>query len=204
MRNFFALLLERIYAPLGCSRRWRIGSIIIDCILRLDGGMQNSKIARRILARHHDVIIGEYSYGPCFRPGYFPPQTRIGRYTSIADGVRIVNENHPLHSASTHPLFYGASTRHPIDIGNDVWIGYDAVILPGCSRIGDGAVIGAAAVVTKDIPAYGIAVGNPAKVIRFRFEPQRIAELVSAEWWKLDASDAKAHFQSNPISGVES
>lgn len=71
-------------------------------------------------------------------------------------------------------------------IGNDVWIGYEATIMPGV-KIGDGAIIASKSVVTKDIPAYSIVGGNPAKIIKFRFDKERIKELLEISWWNWSA-----------------
>jgi virginiamycin A acetyltransferase len=117
---------------------------------------------------------------------------RVGRYTSIASGVRVVNENHPMVGISTHPLFYlGTSHRHELLIGSDVWIGFNAIILPGCRSIGDGAVVGAGSVVTKDIPPYAVVAGVPAKVLRYRFEPDVAALLHESRWWELPIDDLR-------------
>ena len=70
-------------------------------------------------------------------------------------------------------------------MGHDVWIGRSAIILPGVS-IGDGAVVGAGAVVTKDVPAYAVVVGNPARVIRYRFSDALVARLRAVQWWTLN------------------
>ena len=111
-----------------------------------------SATARRIMYEFHGVPIGAYSYGSCFDPVVFINGVTIGRYVSIARGVNIHLQNHPLQRFSTHPLFYHVSDdgtqavdlpQGALDIGNDVWIGCNAQILPGCRRIGNGAVIGA-------------------------------------------------------------
>lgn len=122
---------------------------------------------------------------------------RIGKFCSIACGAKFLfnSANHTLHSLSTYtfPLFYEAwgHGMHPtqawdnkgdIVIGNDVWIGYEAVILAGVT-IGDGAVIGARAVVTKDVPPYTIVGGVPAKPIRRRFPEEVSALLEALQWW---------------------
>lgn len=76
--------------------------------------------------------------------------------------------------------------RPPLEIGHDVWIGANAIILPGVSRIGNGAVIGAGSVVTKDVGPYEIVAGNPARAIRMRFDERQIAALESSRRWELD------------------
>lgn len=122
----------------------------------------------------------------------------IGKFCSIACGAKFIlnSANHRLSSLSTYPfpLFYeewGLDVKNvtnswdnkgDIVIGNDVWIGYEAVILSGV-KIGDGAVIGTRAVVTKDIPPYTIVGGVPAKGIRKRFSDDVISALLEIKWW---------------------
>ena len=78
-------------------------------------------------------------------------------------------------------------------IGNDVWVGQYAIILPSCKNIGDGAVIGAGAIVTKDVPPYAIVAGNPAKVLRYRFDEATIRKLEEICWWDWSLDEIKAH-----------
>lgn len=122
----------------------------------------------------------------------------IGKYCSIACGVKFIftSANHSLQSLSTYtfPLFFEEwqldkkdittawDKKGDIIIGNDVWIGYEAVIMSGV-HIGDGAIIGARAVVTKDVPAYSIVGGVPAKEIRKRFDDKTIDRLNKIQWW---------------------
>lgn len=122
----------------------------------------------------------------------------IGKFCSIACGAKFLfnSANHALRSLSnyTFPLFFeewGLNKRNvasawdnkgDIIIGNDVWIGYEAVIMAGV-HIGDGAVIAARAVVTKDVPPYTIVGGTPARKIRMRFEEETIAKLQQIQWW---------------------
>ena len=122
----------------------------------------------------------------------------IGKFCSIACGARFLfnSANHSLTSLSTYPfpIFFeewGLSVSHIADawdnkgdivIGNDVWIGYEAVILAGVT-IGDGAIIGTRAVVTKDVPPYTIVGGVPARPIRKRFSDGTIAALLKIQWW---------------------
>lgn len=123
---------------------------------------------------------------------------KIGKFCSVACGAKFLftNGNHSLRSLSTYtfPIFYEQWGLDPknirdawdnkgdIVIGNDVWIGYEAVILSGVT-VGDGAVIGTRAVVTKDVPPYTIVGGVPARPIRRRFDPQTIARLEELRWW---------------------
>lgn len=110
----------------------------------------------------------------------------IGKYCSISEGVKINPVEHNLKLVTTHPIagesgHYGICNQK-VDIGNDVLISLNTIILSGV-HIGDGAVIGAGAVVTKDIPPYAVAVGVPAKVIRYRLESSEIEKLESIRWW---------------------
>lgn len=122
---------------------------------------------------------------------------KIGKFCSIACGVKFLmnSANHSLNSLSTYPfpIFYeewshGMSPKKAWDnkgnivIGNDVWIGYEAIILAGVT-IGDGAIIGTRAVVTKDVPPYTIVGGIPAKAIRLRFPKKDIEQLLELKWW---------------------
>ena len=128
----------------------------------------------------------------------------IGKYSSIACGAKFIFNaaNHTLNSLSTYPfpiMFeeWGLGTacediatawdnHGDIVVGNDVWIGYEAVILAGVT-IGDGAIIAANSVVTRDIPAYCVAGGNPCRVIRRRFDEALTKYLLKLRWWDWDA-----------------
>ncbi len=119
----------------------------------------------------------------------------IGKYCSIASGVSVGPYNHPIHLLSTNSKVYMQPgweaimrERHPNElkeppiIGNDVWIGRNALVMRGVS-VGNGAVIAACAVVTRDVPAYAIVSGIPAKVKSYRFTPDTISELQRICWW---------------------
>lgn len=126
--------------------------------------------------------------------------TSIGKFCSIGPGVRCGMGFHPSNTfVSTHPIFFSTNKQAqitfadksyftevlPIEIGNDVWIGANVIILDGV-RIGNGVILGAGAVVTKDIPDYAIAVGVPAKIIKYRFEKNQIDFLLKDKWWNKD------------------
>jgi acetyltransferase-like isoleucine patch superfamily enzyme len=123
----------------------------------------------------------------------------IGRYCQLAPRVAIYTYNHPIDTVTTfvgEELFGGAFkesfVNEPVRIGHDVWIGHGAIVLPGV-KIGTGCIIGAGAVVTKDIAPYAIAAGNPAKVIRPRFDDEVAQALLKWEWWNLTAEQLEPH-----------
>ncbi len=122
----------------------------------------------------------------------------IGSFTSIANQVVIGGARHPMEWVGMSPVFYKGrdsvrkkfseySLPHLADtnIGSDVWIGHSAIVLTGVS-IGNGAVVGAGAVVTKDVPPYAIVAGNPARIIKYRFSEELIVRLEKTKWWSLD------------------
>jgi phosphonate metabolism protein (transferase hexapeptide repeat family) len=142
-----------------------------------------------------EVELGDYSYVVNDSDIAY---AKIGKFTSIAAMTRINPGNHPMDRASQSHFSYRASVyfdgecdedeffawrrAHQVIIGHDVWIGHAAIVLPG-RRIGTGAVIGAGAVVTKDVPAYAVAVGNPARVLRQRFSDDIAARMQALAWW---------------------
>jgi len=176
----------------------RLRGLAARAARKLEGGEFRSITLREIFARYWGVEIGLWTHGACFTPWTVDPQTTIGRYTSIADGARILNHNHPLEFKSTSGLFFnpvfGAVSQWNIDfrpktIGNDVWIGANAVILPEVRSVGDGAVIGAGAVVNRDVPPYAVVLGNPGRVVKYRFDEKTIAALLAEKWWQKDLDD---------------
>jgi acetyltransferase-like isoleucine patch superfamily enzyme len=160
---------------------------------------------------YHGVTIGSYSYG-CFDPDRIPPNVSIGRYVSIGPGVRVFPHDHPLDRLSTHPFFYNSNlgyvTEDTIDngrmvIGNDTWIGANAIIVAGCRRIGDGAVIGAGSVVTRDIDDFQIVAGVPAKPLRRRFPDAFAQRIKRSSWWSRSMEDIAVDMDAmiKPIVG---
>lgn len=151
---------------------------------------------RAYFAERWEVIVGAYSYG-CFDPWRIPRRTRIGRYCSFAKSARVLDSNHPFDAISTHPFLYeakfGMVAADRLDppwliIEDDVWISHNVTITPGCKFIGRGSIIGAGAVVTRDVPAYTIVGGIPATTLRRRFDDATIANIEASRWWELDRS----------------
>jgi virginiamycin A acetyltransferase len=167
---------------------------------------------------HPNFEIGDYSYysdfdpvedyavrlAPYLYPGA-PERLIIGKFAQIAHGVRIITSsaNHPMGGFSTYPfavLNPETMTAYANEIaaygdtvvGNDVWIGYEARILPGVT-IGDGAIVGAGAIVSRDVPPYAIVGGNPAGLIRIRFPADTVAALLRIEWWNWEAGKIERH-----------
>ena len=136
---------------------------------------------------------------------------KIGKFCSVACGAKFLftSANHTMKSLSTYPfpIFFEEwglagkdisnawDNRGDIVIGNDVWIGYEAVILSGVT-IGDGAIIGTRAVVTKDVPPYTIVGGVPAKPIRKRFDDETIKKLEEVRWWNWDDEKIRQSIQA--------
>ena len=142
----------------------------------------------------------------------------IGKFCSIACGAKFLfnSANHSLASLSTYPfpIFYEEwglniqnvaaawDNKGDIVIGNDVWIGYEAVVLAGVTS-GDGAVIGARAVVTKDVPPYAVVGGVPARLIRRRFPDDTISALLALRWWDWPADKIKPRLSALQAGQIE-
>lgn len=147
------------------------------------------------------VSIGNHTYGaPMIRWWGEPADLTIGKYCSIADDVEIfLGGNHRTDWVSTYPFSVfrrwtearnvtgHPSTRGSVMIGNDVWLGAGCVILSGVT-IGNGAVIGCRSVVTRDVPDYAIVAGNPAAIVRMRFQATQINQLLACAWWDWEPS----------------
>lgn len=128
---------------------------------------------------------------------YMEGPVRIGNYCQFGPAVAIYGRDHPTRHVTMYfnqNLFDGRLKEHAIlseaRIGHDVWIGYGAVVLKGV-RIGNGAVVGAGAIVTKDIPDYAIAAGNPARVLRTRFDDEIASLLTQSQWWLRSSEELR-------------
>jgi acetyltransferase-like isoleucine patch superfamily enzyme len=154
------------------------------------------------------IQIGLMSYISGFSNIYGNGKLIIGSFTSIADGFEVFTSNysHPTHLVSTYNFtgnariveegkqlkteFEKQSVNNDCIVGNDVWIGKDVCIMNGV-EIADGSVVGMKSMVNKNTDDFGIYVGTPAKLIRYRFENKRINELLKMRWWRLSLSDLK-------------
>lgn len=149
----------------------------------------------------HDVSLGEYSY---IAKNSSITNCEIGKFCSIGPNFCCGLGIHPTNGISTAPMFYSTAKQNGTSlcenkkvgeskhtkIGHDVFIGVNVTVLDGVS-IGNGAVIGAGAVVVNDIPPYAVAVGVPAKVVKYRFDDATIEKLQSLEWWNWSIEDLK-------------
>lgn len=161
-----------------------------------------SKLDRNNLLYYSEI--NNYSYTGQFT---IIQHTKIGKFCSISWGVTIGPGEHDYKRISSHDFVYNdhygikpKNLDEPFNrykknlvIGNDVWIGANSTILRGVT-IGNGAVIGANAIVNKDIPPYAIAVGNPAKIINYRFSDNIIQKLEETKWWNFSHKKLQKHF----------
>lgn len=157
---------------------------------------------------HTGGFTGEIGYGSYIGPDSQLAQTSIGRYCSISGNVKLISGRHPTQKlVSTHPAFFSTQQqagftyvkenafdefryadedkRFKLIVGNDVWIGACVNILEGL-RVGDGAIIGAGSVVTRDVPPYAVVVGSPARIIKYRFDESDVKFLMHFKWWDKD------------------
>lgn len=175
-----------------------------------------------------NVEIGDYTYyesqhGENFEDNImyhldmFHDKLIIGKFCSLAEGCRFIMNGsvHSTEDVSSYPFhLFGNGWQYALNenskyrikgdtvIGNDVWIGYHATIMPGI-HIGDGAVIGAHAVVTKDVPPYTIVGGNPAKEIRKRFDDKTIEKLLEMQWWNWNIEKISKYIKLINSTNVE-
>lgn len=194
------------YKIISHCRNKKLRNLILTYAIKKEGGYPYSTTIRCYFRDNYNVKVGYGSYG-CFDFSHLRPNIAIGNYCSFGPGVRVFRANHKMELFTTHPIAYGAlGGKNKIDslvqkeliIGNDVWIGANAMILPGCSFIGDGAVIGAGSIVTKDIEPYTIVAGNPAKILRKRFPIDVQKRIQETKWWekmKDELSDSLLDYQ---------
>ena len=164
--------------------------------------------------KNPNIIVGDYSYyddvadsenferNVLYHYPFIGDKLIIGKFCALATGVKFIMNggNHKISGLSTYPFQIFSNgwervTPQPSDlpfkgdtvVGNDVWIGYDALLMPGV-KIGDGAIISTRAVVTGEVPPFSIVAGNPARVVKQRYEPAIVERLLNLAWWHWDVA----------------
>lgn len=181
---------------------------------------QTRLVYLKTIIKNPNIIVGDYTYYDDFENpenfennvlyhfDFIGDQLIIGKFCSIASDVKFIMNggNHRTDWLTNYPFpVFGNGWESAMPdswpfkgntvIGNDVWIGYGATIMPGI-KIGDGAIIGAQAVVTRDVPPYTIVGGNPAQEIRKRFEDSVIEDLLNIRWWDWDIQKITRHLHA--------
>lgn len=189
-----------------------------------DGTVVPGTVYLKNVINHPRINVGQFSYASNFSAQqdwahtlapYLYPFSReklvIGRFCQFAHGVLFITSsaNHPMSGFSTYPFrifdpatmgdYLGLPYSDTV-VENDVWIGHEAVIMPGVT-LGSGAIIAARAVVTKDVPAYSIVGGNPARVLKYRFDDVTVAELLAIKWWDWPVEKIQQHIAA--IEGAD-
>lgn len=163
----------------------------------------------------NEVTFGDYSY--CANHTMIA-YTTVGKFSNIAAMCRINGGNHPTWRASLHHFMYRSAQYfddaeddtdffqwrrdHWIEIGHDTWLGHGAQILPG-RKVGTGAVVGAGAIVTRDVGPYEMVGGNPARLIRTRFDAPIVDRLMALSWWDWDHAALRAALDDFRMLSVE-
>jgi virginiamycin A acetyltransferase len=180
------------------------------------------------LIKNPNIIVGDYTYYDDFERvenfeknvkyhfDFVGDKLHIGKFCMIASGAEFImnGANHMVNAVSSYPFaIFGDDWAHAMEgktypnkgdivIGNDVWIGYQATILSGVT-VGHGAIIGSKSVVASDVPPYSIVAGNPARIIRKRFDEETIEKLLALAWWDWDLEKITthvAHLTGNDVS----
>lgn len=197
-------LIEVLLPDLLVSRVKYRRLIKNNCVIGSNVEVINSTFGNNVRLAHNasirNSIINDFtSIGRYTKVNF----TQMGKYCSISWDVTIGAINHPYNTISTHAFPYvkrigfvkeDNQNHKKTLIGNDVWVGCNSVILSGV-KVGDGAIIGAGSVVTKDVPDYAIVVGVPAKIIKYRFKEEIRNKLKEIEWWNLPYQTIKSNIQ---------
>ena len=182
-------------------------NIKIDYLSHITNSFIDNGVTIYQYVRLHNVNIGSFTY---IANHTTIIGANIGKFCSVGPNCRIGLGMHPTKKfVSTHPIFFSKQSHiknitftqenlfkefSSIDIGNDVWIGANVLIKDGI-KINNGAIIGANAIVTRDVPSYSIVAGNPAKVIKYRFTKKEIDFLNDFKWWEKDINIIKKEYQ---------
>lgn len=189
-----------------------------NSIISIGCNINNTKFGNNVfLGENVSIVnsfIGDFSY---VNSNSKIRNTAIGKFCSIGPNVQIVLGKHPSNFVSSHPMFYANNKPFKtfsdkiyieeygqVTIGNDVWIA-EGVLIPGGVTIGNGAIITARSVVTKDVEPYSIVGGIPAKHIKYRFEADIIKKINDSEWWNWESELLKEKFKlfHNPMKFIQ-
>lgn len=195
LQKLFGQWLDRPIIPTGRTTGY---SLVRSETVETELGKCTRVVAPFFL---HDVQLGDYSY---ISKNSNVKNCIIGKFCSIGPNFCCGLGLHPTNGISTSPMFYSTARQNGVTlskenkveeskqtkIGNDVFIGANVTVLDGVT-IGDGAVVGAGAIVVDDIPPYAIAVGVPAKVVKYRFDEQTIGALLNKQWWNGSEEELK-------------
>lgn len=197
MRQIWIAIKSILCIPRRLFSKISVFAVIDNCI-------SDKSVAICSMAKVYRTKIGKYSY---VGRNSFITNAVIGNFCSIAGNVNIGGTGHPIEWVSTSSTFHNWKnilkknfSRHKYDIfqktviGNDVWIATNAMIKAGVT-ISDGAVIGMGAVITKDVGPYEIWAGNPARLIKKRFDEETIEKLLKTEWWNMKDEEIEYYAQ---------
>jgi len=198
MKRKIKNILKSIYIKLKYSRNNKLNKVVgIGRNVRLNNCKLNFHARVAEYASIHHTTIDEYSSVGRYAK---VTHTKIGKFCAISWDVTINAVSHPHTNLSISAFPYvphvgnfvtkRIQSHSEVIIKNDVWIGANTVIMPNIT-VGNGAIIGAGAVVTKDVPDYAVVVGVPAKIIKYRFSEEIVNELLKIEWWKWDREKIK-------------
>lgn len=200
------MLLIRKKAYLAGFFKFAIGHKGVSRYALVHSNCSISKKARVYMkSRLNGVKMDDYSY---IGKSSILHNTIIGKFSSISDCCVIGLPGHPTNHLSTSPIFTAPfnalrekwvkdrvyKSEINVEIGNDVWIGY-GVMIPNNIKVGDGAIVAAGAVVTKDVPPYAIVGGVPAKIIKYRFDEEKIKRLLELKWWEKPYDEIKKNIE---------
>ncbi len=205
--NRLQKLLRRIARPVFLGANWWAKNLLHNHSVESWSVGRHAKVGRKVIIRRgvemgSDVVIGDYSY--VSGPRTYVESARIGKFCSIARQTVIGVGNHDHTMVTTHPFFidpeFGGIIEEPCEmaqrdapvIGNDVWIGINSIVMRGVT-IGDGAVVAANSVVTRDVPPYSIVGGAPARHLKERFSADIVRDLQSIRWWDWDDEKLRAN-----------
>jgi acetyltransferase-like isoleucine patch superfamily enzyme len=206
LKNPLTIWAYRLTRSILVQFRFRDNNVRLGYMSHVEGSELGSHVTLYENVIVTDSLIGDFSYIASYSR---ISNTTMGNFCSVGPETLIGVGRHAVsQSVSTHPAFWSPAKqaqvsfvdvesfpeKERIQIGSDVWIGARAVVLDGI-RIDDGAIVAAGAVVTRDVPAYSVVGGVPARLIKYRFGREQIEELLRLQWWNKDIGWLRDHSQ---------